>query len=102
MKTKHTPGPWTADAHYVHANGLRFLAVSGCPSGGEAEGEANAQLIALSPDMLAALQAIDAAYDSSAKHGHPIAQPLYAAVMSARAVLARGGYTQPLARSEIA
>lgn len=49
QQTKHTPGPWTVDACYIHGpSGKRFLAVAG-----DDEGKANARLIAAAPDLLA-------------------------------------------------
>jgi hypothetical protein len=51
--SSHTPGPWTSEDHYVHAEGLRFVAVSGGVSScKESEAFANARLIAAAPELL--------------------------------------------------
>jgi hypothetical protein len=74
-EVKHTPGPWTVkgevgktlcvtdgDSAYIvdrfHLPGFRMMA----------EHEANARLIAASPDMLAALEAIVAPGSGAAMH----------------------------------
>lgn len=55
-KRQHTPGPWSVEGSYVHGpDGKRFLAVAS-----DGEGQANALLIASSPDLLAALESIAA------------------------------------------
>ena len=47
----HTPGPWSVEGSYVHGpDGKRFLAVAS-----DGEGQANARLIASSPELLEAL-----------------------------------------------
>lgn len=48
MNTKHTKGPW-------HYNGLYVLSPTGTPIVGELNNEADAELIAAAPEMLAAL-----------------------------------------------
>ena len=56
MKTQHTPGPWTVDNQYIHGpDGIRFLAVAG-----DGAGQANARLIASSPELLAELERTEA------------------------------------------
>jgi hypothetical protein len=76
MSTKHTPGPWTAHgpatkgnqwgvvadlAYDARRGARRRIALLGSPRSWDglsvqAEDEANAQLIAAAPDMLAALK----------------------------------------------
>lgn len=55
--TKHTPGPWTADGEdsdwEINFNGISIA---------EVYDEADARLIAAAPDMLAALEAVEADY----------------------------------------
>lgn len=48
----HTPGPWTADRHFIHSPTLRFVAIV---SDGPQQ-ESDARLIASAPDLLAALE----------------------------------------------
>lgn len=58
---KHTPGPWKAEIHCVWGgpNLDRYVAATGTGIG-EQEQQANARLIAAAPDLLAALEAIEA------------------------------------------
>ena len=56
---------------------------------------ANAELIAKSPELLARLQAIDAAFDSAQHHGHSVPAVLYTAIGDARRTLAESGWTDP-------
>ena len=73
MKTKHTPGPWTADEFgYINAGGQQIADVyvydsSDCMGCGQCENhsarnepklpyKANARLIAAAPELLYALQ----------------------------------------------
>jgi hypothetical protein len=62
MNTKHTPGPWTAEAEselerrtFVCA---KDHAIADCMMGYGGEDEANARLIAAAPELLDALTAI--------------------------------------------
>ena len=62
-KTKHTPGPWTADNSIARVySGARFVAdaMSGQPKLGAQldEDRANARLIASAPDLLEACETI--------------------------------------------
>jgi len=59
----------------------------------EGENENNGNLLLASPDLLQALQAIDAAYEKTSRH--PIATELLSAIMQARATLAKLGATNP-------
>lgn len=72
MNTKHTPGPWrlitvvtTKGAHHDQAvsaaNG--HAAITMIHDGSE-EGQANATIAAAAPDLLAALEAWEAAYNT--------------------------------------
>jgi hypothetical protein len=73
--SKHTPGPWVIQdnaAHGIHiysnggpfGGGLHVARVSNSAGIGYDGQEANARLIAAAPDMLAALEAYDAAMSS--------------------------------------
>ena len=58
MKTQYTPGPWHAGGLTVYGGSGARLTVADttcCGSMTRAEDEANAQLIAAAPDLLAAL-----------------------------------------------
>lgn len=107
MKT-HTPLPWS----HSENQGCRNLIGADGEEIGYTVGQydddrdlANAQLICRAvnshAELVAALQMIDAAYDSSAARGQPISQTLYAAVMDARRLLAVNGWTQPKSRQEV-
>jgi hypothetical protein len=73
-ETKHTKGPWTADRR--GAQGVANYTVIGTPANFHTEiarvyhgdrfanGEANARLIAASPDLLEALRAMHAAFNA--------------------------------------
>ena len=64
MTTQHTPGPWWVDDDGFIAAGFgddyKTIAEPRCMEsrGNEAEIDANAELIAAAPDILAALQAV--------------------------------------------
>ena len=63
MTTQHTPGPWWVDDDgFITAGSddYKIIAEPRCmePHGNEAEIDANAELIAAAPDLLAALQAV--------------------------------------------
>jgi hypothetical protein len=68
MTTNHTPGPWRC-TQAARANAQILIeAVDGsevCRQPADAEGRANARLIAAAPDLLAALQSIYDACDQS-------------------------------------
>lgn len=70
MKTKHTPGPWSAGRTIiVHANTLAKLGASiGFINTSDEErnaiAKANSHLIAAAPDLLEALQAINAHWEA--------------------------------------
>ena len=63
-RTKHTPGPWSADGYNVRVKAGRHIAYTGpnhtppheYPIQCKREDEANAQLIAAAPCLLAALE----------------------------------------------
>jgi len=85
--TSHTPGPWAAEGHYVHAEGLRFVAVSGGVSScKESEAFANARLIAAAPELLSALRNIEEVLTKS-REQNPTLDPF--PLMEARAAIAK-------------
>lgn len=71
-QSSHTPGPWVPDGPRMHADGKTITgffiahkdsgrigeAFLNCLVRTDAEGEANARLIAAAPDMLEALQCL--------------------------------------------
>lgn len=68
---KHTPGPWRYVGHFgthcLDSKG-RCIADAPQPNGmSEEEGFANARLISAAPEMLAALEAVAASFDSKEK-----------------------------------
>jgi hypothetical protein len=67
MNTKHTPGPW------VLRDGTPLFRVVGgehrTTVAGDISNDANARLIAAAPDLLAALEAIEAYEDSEPAPG---------------------------------
>lgn len=104
MKTKHTPGPWTAVPRSINPNypeikvenvdGLRVANV-----GQLKEQQANARLIAAAPDMLEALKAIDAkALEILASMANaqqcPLACALLQPLLNARAAIAKATATE--------
>lgn len=60
MTPLHTPGPWHAQARTVYSSERRALAVvwSNGFTGGAAEADANLNLIAAAPELLAALRGL--------------------------------------------
>lgn len=62
--TKHTPGPWTADNLKISrvGPGARPIASLWVNDAHKSESQANAQLIAAAPDLLAALKTITNIY----------------------------------------
>lgn len=67
MNAQHTPGPWHHGLHHhghlaVQAENGRLVTLCGAIARDDAqlENHANARLIAAAPDLLAALQKIDA------------------------------------------
>ena len=77
-KNEFTPGPWTVDRLRIIRNGTQptgLFNVADCadPTANQRDGNieeriANAKLIAASPDMLAALEAIHAALNQPVHH----------------------------------
>jgi hypothetical protein len=74
-----SPGPWKADCFLVtsqdgkpvcHTGGTRYLGVTPQPN----EAEANAQLIAAAPELLASAKAVLAQYGPPADYDEPVAQ----------------------------
>lgn len=53
---KHTPGPWTYDSVFGLIMGPRKVEVAACHVGRGSDAKANAQLIALAPEMLELLK----------------------------------------------
>jgi hypothetical protein len=84
MSAQHTPGPWKGNitrynrdfrtcVNVMTEDGLRFIAAVSCdPHTDQLQLAANAKLIAAAPDMLAALQEIDAMWSGEGGHVHPI------------------------------
>lgn len=66
MKSAHTPGPWIVESDgSTVAMGDQCVITSPAPDGASRATEcANARLIASAPDMLAALEAVEAAQRS--------------------------------------
>lgn len=76
MTATHTPGPWRVVHQMdgaVHVDGLTCVADLGDAG---ATREANARLIAAAPDLLAALQALDAAAFTEDRRGVLMALPV--------------------------
>lgn len=67
-KPKFTPGPWHVDKSHLWSSDGKVILVLSEPEKGE-EGEANAKLIAASPDLLYACQALKEAYDLGEESG---------------------------------
>jgi hypothetical protein len=70
MKTKHTPGPWTAKANLdvVDSNGERVARLASTRGKYEYE-EINARLIAAAPELLDALQELVNGPECGGDHG---------------------------------
>jgi len=73
-QTKHTPGPWSDDGDYIRAKAgnnrpdlMRIAEIF--PVWSEAEGAANAKLIAAAPDMAEALRLMLDVYGKDATGG---------------------------------
>lgn len=91
MKTEHTPGPW--DVRYYDNNGQAVVSAEHieiatcwhhCVGSIEKEMHANARLIAAAPDLLVALQDVDALWmHHSIAHGDGKISPLHEQVIAA-------------------
>ena len=71
MKTQYTPGPWHAGGITVYGGSGARLTVADTTCSGSmtrAEDEANAQLIAAAPDLLAALNDLTNAVTAGQHH----------------------------------
>jgi len=97
-EVKHTPGEWGLDDHpqgaAIRGGCTELVAVVVDPSKARAgvtsasEREANARLIAASPDLLEALQNFVGLYDSPVERRRKASDPFYAEVVSvARAAI---------------
>ena len=83
--SKHTPGPWHVDEHNDVSSKERHVAT---PSFyGDDSDDANANLIAAAPDLLAALLAFDVSEDG--EHCFCDEHPHVARCNSARAAIAK-------------
>lgn len=80
MTTTHTPGPWEIDGEYVQQvgqTGLAICDVMNMDVGGDKGWhsgpvtQANKHLIAAAPDLLEALEKLNAAYDRLKPPGYP-------------------------------
>ena len=99
MTTEHTPGPWVATQYsdgspltvVYAANGREVADVRSEIKGGVAEDEANAALIAASPDLLAAC--IDMLFMHSIVDENTICD--CKACTAARAAIAKARGTEP-------
>lgn len=69
MQTHHTPGPWAVDLHLITTADGETLVAKASTDRSLARVEANARLIAAAPDLLAALESLDAA------RGHTFHKP---------------------------
>jgi hypothetical protein len=83
MNERHTPGPWQAEVPYVHIKGGHCFAVASDTFLSFSELQANVCLMAVAPDMLAALTAIEKIMDGSQPKDYP------GALMVARAAVAK-------------
>ena len=94
MTTKHTPGPWEkADGTDGITRGIRgwhgpemvnVINWNGISRSTSVTGQANANLIAAAPDLLAALQDVDALWmHNSIAHGDGKIGPLHEKVIAA-------------------
>ena len=55
MTTPHTPGPWKASSRYIAAGDYHLAVTTNAPLKMNQEWEANARLMAASPDLLQAV-----------------------------------------------
>ena len=87
--SKHTPGPWGLDGNLIEGPDGERVACITAYSRRTPKQKANARLIAASPDLLAALQALVAELDGS---GKPYSSDSYAPehfVTAAKAAIAK-------------